>query len=323
MRVWEAILQWLAGNFPASMSTLEEEMARNPTGIGRRMGIMVWFPALAALETGDTDAAGRYIELGRAAFGSRNFYMNHELQTHLETMLARRRGEPVPLSASRDALQLMQDQTAWVFAAFLLLDLTELGAEDGDATTVQEVAARLAVIAANANGLPLYEALAGLGRGWSAYLAGDVGGAAQLAGSAADALGAAGYRGLHGRALALQGRCLIASQRSRGESLLREAADVFDACGATWRVDQCLRLLEVGGQSFKAEEGHGPLPGGLTEREAEVLRLVAAGKTNKQIAEELFLSAKTVGRHLSNIFAKLGVNSRAAATSFAHRNDIV
>ena len=184
---------------------------------------------------------------------------------------------------------------------------------------MQEVAARLAVIAANADGLPLYEALAGLGRGWSAYVAGDVGGAAQLAGSAADALGAAGYRGLHGRALALQGRCLIASQRSRGESLLREAADVFDACGATWRVDQCLRLLEVGGPSFKTEEGHGPLPGGLTEREAEVLRLVAAGKTNKQIAEELFLSAKTVGRHLSNIFAKLGVNSRAAATSFAHR----
>ena len=70
-------------------------------------------------------------------------------------------------------------------------------------------------------------------------------------------------------------------------------------------------------------EARAQLPGGLTEREAEVLRLVAAGKTNKQIAEDLYLSAKTVGRHMSNIFAKLGVNSRAAATSFAHRHGIV
>ncbi len=323
LRLWEASLHWVAGDFPASISTLEEEIARNPTGIGRRMGLMVWFPALAALETGDFDAAGRYIDLGRAAFGPRNFYMNHELQTHLETVLARRRGELVPLSASRDALRQMQDKGAWLFAAPLLLDLAELGAEDGDATTVREVADRLAVIAAGAEGLPLFQALADLGDGWSAYVAGDVGGAAQRAGYAAEALGAAGYRGLYGRALALQGRSLIASQRSRGESLLREAADVFDACDAAWRVDQCLRLLEEAGGPVKAEGGSAPLPGGLTEREAEVLRLVAAGKTNKQIADDLFLSAKTVGRHLSNIFAKLGVNSRAAATSFAHRHDIV
>ena len=50
---------------------------------------------------------------------------------------------------------------------------------------------------------------------------------------------------------------------------------------------------------------------------------MAAGKTNKQIAEDLYLSAKTVGRHMSNIFTKLGVNSRAAATSFAHRHGVV
>jgi non-specific serine/threonine protein kinase len=61
---------------------------------------------------------------------------------------------------------------------------------------------------------------------------------------------------------------------------------------------------------------------GLTAREAEVLRLVVAGKTNRQIAAELFLSEKTVGRHLEHIFAKLGVSSRAAATAFALRHDL-
>jgi DNA-binding NarL/FixJ family response regulator len=65
------------------------------------------------------------------------------------------------------------------------------------------------------------------------------------------------------------------------------------------------------------------LPGGLTEREEELLRLVASGKSNKAIAADLSLSQKTVERHLSNIFSKLGVTSRVGATSFAHRHGIV
>jgi len=63
--------------------------------------------------------------------------------------------------------------------------------------------------------------------------------------------------------------------------------------------------------------------GGLTAREVQVLRLVAAGKSNRAIAGELFLSEKTVARHLSNIFMKLGVSSRAAATAYAYEHDLV
>lgn len=59
----------------------------------------------------------------------------------------------------------------------------------------------------------------------------------------------------------------------------------------------------------------GRRPFGLTARELEVVRLAAEGKTNRQIAEELVLSDKTVKRHLENVFAKLGVSSRAAATA--------
>jgi ATP/maltotriose-dependent transcriptional regulator MalT len=64
-------------------------------------------------------------------------------------------------------------------------------------------------------------------------------------------------------------------------------------------------------------------PAGLTEREVQVLRLVAAGLTNNEIAGELQLSAKTVSRHLSNIFTKIGVTSRAGATAFAFENELV
>jgi DNA-binding NarL/FixJ family response regulator len=64
-------------------------------------------------------------------------------------------------------------------------------------------------------------------------------------------------------------------------------------------------------------------PGGLTAREIEVIRSLASGKSNKEIAEELFLSPKTVARHLSNIFAKTGSTSRAAATAFAYDHGLM
>jgi DNA-binding CsgD family transcriptional regulator len=64
-------------------------------------------------------------------------------------------------------------------------------------------------------------------------------------------------------------------------------------------------------------------PGGLSLRETQVMRLVAAGKTNRAIAEELFVSEKTVHRHLSNIFTKLDVGSRSAATAYAFQHDLV
>jgi DNA-binding CsgD family transcriptional regulator len=63
--------------------------------------------------------------------------------------------------------------------------------------------------------------------------------------------------------------------------------------------------------------------GGLTGREVEVLRLVAAGKTNRAIAADLVLSEKTVARHLSNIYAKLGLSTRAAATAYAYEHGLM
>jgi DNA-binding CsgD family transcriptional regulator len=64
-------------------------------------------------------------------------------------------------------------------------------------------------------------------------------------------------------------------------------------------------------------------PGGLTTREVEVLRLVATGRTNRAIAEDLVISEKTVARHVSNIFMKLQVSSRSAATAYAYEHDLV
>ncbi|WP_099021866.1 helix-turn-helix domain-containing protein [Mycolicibacterium palauense] len=63
-----------------------------------------------------------------------------------------------------------------------------------------------------------------------------------------------------------------------------------------------------------------PTPGGLTKREVDVLRHIAVGATNREVAQELVISEKTVGRHLANIYDKLGVSSRTAAVAWAFQN---
>jgi DNA-binding NarL/FixJ family response regulator len=64
------------------------------------------------------------------------------------------------------------------------------------------------------------------------------------------------------------------------------------------------------------------LPAGLSAREAEVLKLVAKGLTNAQVAQALFISPRTINGHLGSIYAKLGISSRAAATRFALEHEL-
>jgi DNA-binding NarL/FixJ family response regulator len=102
---------------------------------------------------------------------------------------------------------------------------------------------------------------------------------------------------------------------------LEGAREVFERLGA--RPD--LASVRAIGASLDAER-KGKTPAsrhGLTERELQVLRLIASGKTDKAIAPELSLSVKTVDRHVSNIFTKLDVSSRAAATGFAYKRQLI
>ena len=119
---------------------------------------------------------------------------------------------------------------------------------------------------------------------------------------------------------AARSRCLVGlACRALGDddaaSLELDAArDAFTELGAACdlaRVDSLARHAVSG-------DAHG-----LTPREREVLRLVATGETNKAIAAELVLSERTVDRHVSNIFTKLRVSSRAAATAYAYEHDLL
>ena len=133
---------------------------------------------------------------------------------------------------------------------------------------------------------------------------------------------------------------------------LREAVRLWEAAGAPMeaartrlelaRACQALGDLEAGRLEAETasrvfrERGAAPaaaeaaallgdtaVVGGLTAREVEVLRLVARGRSNPEIAAALVLSEKTVARHLSNIFTKLDVTSRTAAAAFAFEHRLV
>ena len=100
---------------------------------------------------------------------------------------------------------------------------------------------------------------------------------------------------------------------------------VADACDALGDADGAhleRRAAEATLTALGAGGARTTLPGGLTGREAEVLALVAAGKTNRAIADALFISEKTVASHLSHIFTKLGVASRSAATAWAYEHGL-
>lgn len=185
-----------------------------------------------------------------------------------------------------------------------------------------------------------------------ALAAGDVEGATKAA-EELDRL-AAGYRGpfMSAAAAAGRGAVLVAGGDFR-EALpvLREAMTLWLRLDCRYELAR-LRLLlataldEVGdhdgaslerGAALEAFENLGALPDaqrvramlgrvqrprGLSPREVEVLKLIAAGRSNKEIASDLFISENTVARHVQNIFAKTGVASRSAATSFAVKNGL-
>lgn len=107
--------------------------------------------------------------------------------------------------------------------------------------------------------------------------------------------------------------CRRLGDADTAEMELDAAGRVFQELGAA----PDLARLEKISRTAEAEAA-----GGLTKREMQVLALVAAGKSNRAVAAELFLSEKTVERHLSNIFAKLGVGSRTAAAAYAFGHGI-
>jgi DNA-binding NarL/FixJ family response regulator len=82
-------------------------------------------------------------------------------------------------------------------------------------------------------------------------------------------------------------------------------------------------VLAAAGERAEARRGERGWPAGLTDREVEVLRLLARGRSNKEIARQLHVSDSTVHTHVINVYGKIAVNTRAGAALFAIEHDLI
>src|SRR5439155_21015966 len=139
------------------------------------------------------------------------------------------------------------------------------------------------------------------------------------------------HRGVDARAISHPARLLAAAdafqsmteERPYRAALSPEAAaEELRAEARAARLDgdavECVLAAATGTRRRRAEH-----PGGLTSRELQVLRLLARGLSTKQVAAELVITPKTADSHIQHLYSKIGVSTRAAATIFAMRHDLV
>ena len=189
--------------------------------------------------------------------------------------------------------------------ATLLTAAVEIMLAAGDLAAAREACAELESIGAG-RASDMLAAMVAHTRGEVALAAGDPGGALSDLRCAL-----AGWRELGVPYQAARVQLLIADAcRSLGD----EDSAAFDLAAAR----ETLEALRAAREPPQPRDAHG-----LTGRELQVLKLVAAGATNKAIAAQLVLSERTVDRHVSNILAKLRVSSRAAATAYAYQHSLL
>jgi DNA-binding NarL/FixJ family response regulator len=210
--------------------------------------------------------------------------------------------------------RVMTESTAAGSRAGLLSACVEVMLAAGDVEEARAACADLEELAAQDDGGAL-SALAAHARATVDLDRGDARAALAAARRAADAWRelAAPYDLARARVL-LALACRELGDQDAAALELEAARAAFEELGAQPDAARAAKLAAGDGGAARH---------GLSAREVEVLRRLAAGETNKAIAAELVLSVRTVDRHVSNIFAKLGVSSRAAATAYAHEHDVL
>ena len=197
----------------------------------------------------------------------------------------------------------------------LLVQLVDAALDAGDVAVAQESSRQIEELAA-ITGTILHAAHRDLARGKVDLATGDRQ-ATELLRSACLGFARAGATLQACRARIALARSLVDRDRGLAVAEARSALQAFDRMGATAEADRAsafLRELGVKGRTGPRDVGV------LSRREQEVLRLVAEGLSNSEVAARLFISTKTAGNHVSNILSKLGLRSRTEAAAFALLN---
>jgi DNA-binding CsgD family transcriptional regulator len=252
--------------------------------------------------------------MGNFAGAEESFARAHEIGFDPQPGLALLRLGQGKVEAARTGLRLaLSGETgSRMRRARLLAAQVDVALAVRDVETARSASAELDAIAAGYTS-PAIDATAATARGALRLVEDDVAGALE---SLRHAIAIWQELRMPYEAAGARTRYALALRRADAEgdatSELRVAASAFERLGAVTDARAAKELLS----------GPAGLPRGLTARQAEVLRLVAAGKSNRQIAAELVISEHTVARHLQNMFVKLDVSSRSGATAFAFEHDL-
>ncbi len=331
------------GRWDEAMDVIEHALALAPAGQHIRVGLRqlageIWLRR-GDLPSAAESAAAAAAALAAASHQRRGQYLFPLARLEIELRLAEEKKADALAAAAdaADTLDLAHDpRYAWPLlaaAARAAAAVTRVDRADGAlAGQAADLLVRLRGLAARmpahgpvqqANRLTFTaEALRGPGPG-------QAGEAASQDGVAAFDAAAAAWERLgqpYPRAVALlraAEAALAAADRDSAAERLRQAAELADGLGARALADEIgalarnARIRPPGAPAARNPDAATPL--GLTAREFEVLRLVADGQSNPEIAARLFISAKTASVHVSNILAKVGVSSRGEAAAAAHR----
>jgi DNA-binding CsgD family transcriptional regulator len=217
-------------------------------------------------------------------------------------------------AAAASIRSVLLDTRSQAARARMLAAAVEILVAAGDVEPAREAASELSTIA-GAIGAPLLSAASAHATGAVLLAEGDVAGAATLFCQASEI-----WRELEMPYEEARTRVLMAAVCERRSDLEGHHLEVEAA-------QRLFRQLDVEFSAPRVGEPPNAVTservGLLSERETQVLRLLASGKTNRAIAGELFISEKTVARHVSNIFDKLGVSTRSAATAWAYQRDLL
>ncbi len=305
---WSAMVAWFAGDYPAVLEYADQALAANPGGLSRRRGYALPFAAAAAAETGRISEAEAFAAKARAVYGGRRWSFCVDYSDWAEALvLAGRDRLPEAGAVLEPAVASILGMQAWPWAAPMVLDFAEISSLTGEQENAAKAAADLDRIAGEVD-RDIYRGLAGLGHAW-ALLADDPKAAAAAAQGAVDLLSGTGCQGILARAYDVLGRSLT-SDRTEAVKAFEQAATLFEGCGAVVRKQRTLRTLAGLGTRGRRAAAGARGKDSLTPREREVVRLTRQGLTAKEIGETLFIGSRTVETHLSNVYAKLGINSK-------------
>ncbi|WP_161962251.1 helix-turn-helix transcriptional regulator [Nocardioides speluncae] len=301
------------GRWDDALAVVDDALALDPTAFGRAQ--LLVFRGRIAIDRGEVEAAIRVADELRQLIGETPSPFVLPL-AELDIELALAAGDPAGASAALtdavgDRLVMASPRYAWP----LLCIAARAAVDAGDTAALD----RLGSIAGDA------ERPGPVAAAYAASFAAEVSRAAGANPALWDEAAAA-WTAPHPRAYALMraGAAYAAlGDREAAGDRLREAAALAEPLRAEPLLDQlnllARRVRVELGAGARAHSEAARVPFQLTERELEVLALVAAGRSNREIAGELFISAKTASVHVSNILAKLGVASRGEAAATAHR----